>query len=228
MSNSPAKTVLIAGAEGALGRALVQRFVMAGHTVYATYMREKPKDGPAAVQWLQADLSSAASVQKILGELPNGAPRVWVHAAGGFRFAKVAECSEADWDFLMSANLKSLWAVSRTVVPRMAQAGFGRVVWVSSRATLAPAGAGMGPYLASKAGVNALVQALTEETKHLDVTVNAVLPTVIDTPANRRDMPSADFSTWVKTDELAEIIFGLTEPAMNPVRGALLAVAGRV
>jgi NAD(P)-dependent dehydrogenase (short-subunit alcohol dehydrogenase family) len=100
---------------------------------------------------------------------------------------------------------------------------FGRLVFVSSNTARTP-GAGVGVYAASKAGIHALVESLAAENKSTGINVYAVLPGIIDTAANRCDMPDQDFNSWVKTDAIAEVIFALTQPAFDPVRTALIPV----
>ena len=109
----------------------------------------------------------------------------------------------------------------------MKKKNFGRMVFISARSTFQP-GAGVGAYSASKSGLNMLVSSLAEEVKEFNINVNAILPTVIDTPSNRSGMPKADFSKWVKPEQLAEIIFSLTSTWGDPVHGALIPVSGRV
>jgi NAD(P)-dependent dehydrogenase (short-subunit alcohol dehydrogenase family) len=220
------KTVLISGAEGALGSAVVRRFRTAGHPVVATYFRHKPQDSERTegISWVQVDLSDSASVRSALQNLQIDH---LVHCAGGFRFAEADKLSDADLDFLINTNIRSAFYLVRELLPAMKTRNYGRIVFVSSRETLS-ASAGMGPYAASKSGLNMLVSALAAETKKFDINVNAVLPTVIDTPDNRRTMPQADFSAWVSTDQLADVLFALVEPWGKPIHGALIPVAGRV
>jgi NAD(P)-dependent dehydrogenase (short-subunit alcohol dehydrogenase family) len=137
------------------------------------------------------------------------------------------QISDADIDFLINANLKSGLVLARELLPGMKKKNFGRMVFVSARATMAP-GVGVGAYAASKAGLNMLVGSIAEETKEFDINVNAVLPTIIDTPINRSDMPGSDFSKWVKPEEISEIVYSLTSPWGKPIHGALIPVAGRL
>ncbi len=120
-----------------------------------------------------------------------------------------------------------LSSASRAALPYLKAAADGRIVNVGSAAALKP-GAGMGAYGAAKLGVHALTQALAEELKTTAVTVNAVLPSIIDTPTNRADMPDADFSAWVTPEEVARAILWLASEAAGGVTGALLPVSGRV
>ncbi|MBY0472368.1 SDR family NAD(P)-dependent oxidoreductase [bacterium] len=221
------KSALITGAEGALGNHVVNRFLKGGCQVFGTYRpgQALPPLQNSALHWLPLELSKAASVKE--GLAPAAESDVLIHCAGGFRFSLVDQVSDQDLEFLIDANLKSTIFALRQVLPGMKKRGFGRIVLVSARATLA-AGAGMGVYAATKGGINQLVSAVAEEVKGFDININAVLPTIIDTPANRKDMPQADFSKWVAPQDLAEILFDLTQPGFQSVNGALLPVAGRV
>jgi NAD(P)-dependent dehydrogenase (short-subunit alcohol dehydrogenase family) len=220
------KVVLITGADGALGRAVVQSFLKANYKVMATHLTAAKPENTARVEWVQVDLSNPKSVKQILGPL---APQVdvVVHCAGGFRFAPVASFEDQDFDFLINANIKSSFYLAREIIPAMKKRNFGRMIFVSANATRG-ATAGMGPYAASKAAINLLVEALAQEIKSFNINVNAVLPTIIDTPANRKEMPEADFSKWVSPHALAEIILSLAESSGDPINGALIPVAGRI
>jgi NAD(P)-dependent dehydrogenase (short-subunit alcohol dehydrogenase family) len=176
------------------------------------------------MKWLKLDITDSKAVDSALAGLTIDG---LVHCAGGFRFKNVEQTDDADLDFLINVNLRSAFILLRTLIPGMKQRNFGRVVLISSRATLSPP-AGMSAYAASKAGLNALVSSLAEEVKKFDINVNAVMPTVIDTPANRRDMPGADPATWVSPDALAGIIVSLLLPPSQAIHGALVPVAGRV
>ena len=124
-------------------------------------------------------------------------------------------------------NLKTVVISCQAALPHLPQAGGGRIVNVGSLAA-AKAGAGMGAYAASKAGVAKLTEALAEELKDKHITVNAILPSILDTPRNRLDMPKADFSRWVTPTEAAEVIAFLVSDAARAITGALIPVAGRV
>ena len=215
-------TILITGAAGALGSIVAKKFFSSGCEVIATDFAT-PAD-PQKVRWIPIDLSKPESVHTGLAQV--GAVDGLVHCAGGFRFSKLEETSDRDFNFLIQANLSSTFYLLRELLPGMKKRNFGRIVVVSARATLQPP-AGMSAYAASKAGLNALVASVAEEVKSFNININAVLPTILDTPANRHDMPKADFSTWVKTEELAEIIYSLTQPWGKPVNGALIPVVGR-
>lgn len=219
--------VLVTGAEGALGSVVAARFLEAGYAVWATHRPgHAPKKEAAGLNWIPMDLSDSVSVKKGLEGVGEEISHL-AHCAGGFRYFHVEQTPDSELDFLMDSNLRSAFLLCRELIPGMKKRGFGRIVFVSSRATL-QAPAGMAAYAASKAGLNMLTSSLADEVRSFDINVNAVLPSIIDTPANRKDMPKADFSAWVKPEELAEIIFSLTQPWGKPIHGALIPVVGRV
>ena len=149
-----------------------------------------------------------------------------INIAGGFAFEAVAEGDPKTWQRMYMLNVVTALNASRSAIPHLAAAGSGRIVNVGAMGAL-QAGAGMGAYAASKAGVHRLTEALAAEWKGR-ITVNAVLPSTIDTAANRASMPKADFAKWVTPDELANVILFLTSDAASAVTGALLPVSGRV
>jgi len=233
MTMQKPKAVLVTGAEGALGRVVAQRFLDGGCTVFGTHL---PSIASAllpmirGIHWVPADVTDVESVKGMLDAGPgrvNEPLDAVINCVGGFRFKPLEETADHELDFLLNANLKSAILVLRQVLPGMKQRNFGRIVLISARSTLAPTG-GISVYAATKAGLNALTASLADEVKAHDITINAVLPSIIDTPANRKDMPKADFSKWVKPEALAEIIFGLTQEWGKPIHGALIPVAGRV
>ncbi|MEM1349905.1 MAG: SDR family NAD(P)-dependent oxidoreductase [Myxococcota bacterium] len=231
---SDVKRALITGAQGALGSVVTKRFLDAGVEVVGvdqTYDAEGVHNHPelgASFYHLKMDVTDAQAVGDGVAQIEQerGPIDALVHIAGGFRAAPIHELPDRDLDFLLQLNLRSSFLLARAVMGRFRTRGFGRMVFVSSMTTLAP-NAGSSAYAASKAGVNALVRGVADEVKELDVTVNAVLPSIIDTPANREAMSSMDFSTWVPREHLAELIFSFTEPHMASVNGALIPVAAK-
>lgn len=226
MTPQKIETVLVTGAEGALGRVVATKFAQAGCKVIGTHA---PRVSLSAlpqlegVRWLAVDLADSVALRGKFNEPIDAV----IHCAGGFRYAKLDETGDADLDFLIDANLRSTCLLLREIVSGMKRRNFGRIVLVSARATLTP-NAGMSVYCATKAGINALTVAMADELKDFNININALLPSMIDTPANRADMPKADFSKWVKPQELAEIMFSLTQPWGAPINGALLPVSGRM
>ena len=223
--------VLITGAAGALGRSVVTRFVEAGDRVLAVDASDaalaelNPSD---AIAVRRVDLSSTDEVIGLFdaAEAESGVPRAVVHLVGGFRWARFADCSDADWSYLMKLNLETTFRVFRECARRFERAGGGAVVAVSAPAALLGE-AGVGGYAAAKAGVLRMVESLAREMAAFGGRANAVLPGTMDTPANRAAMPDADPSQWASTDAVASVIHFLTTPAASAVNGAAVRVPGR-
>jgi 3-oxoacyl-[acyl-carrier protein] reductase len=174
------------------------------------------------------DLSDAAQAERAIADViaAYGRIDVLINIAGAFAFEMLADSDGKSWETMHRLNLLTALNTSRAAIPHLMKSNAGRIVNIGAIGAL-EAGAGMGPYAASKAGVHRLTEALAAELKG-KVTVNAVLPSTIDTPANRRDMPDADFATWVSPDELASVILFLASDAASAVTGALVPVRGRV
>jgi NAD(P)-dependent dehydrogenase (short-subunit alcohol dehydrogenase family) len=145
---------------------------------------------------------------------------------GGFAFEAVADGDPKTWQRMYALNVMTALNASRAAIPHLISLGTGRIVNIGAMGAL-QAGNGMGAYAASKAGVHRLTEALAAELKG-KITVNAVLPSTIDTAANRASMPKADFTKWVAPKELADVILFLASDAASAVTGALLPVNGRV
>ena len=156
----------------------------------------------------------------------SGGFQVLVNVAGGFRWETLADGDVATWELMFAMNLKTAVVASRAALPYLTAAGGGRIVNIGAGAA-ARAGAGMGAYAASKAGVERLTEALAAELKDRDVTVNAVLPGIIDTPANRASMPKADVTRWVEPEAVADVVVFLASDAARAVTGAAVRVFGR-
>jgi NAD(P)-dependent dehydrogenase (short-subunit alcohol dehydrogenase family) len=174
------------------------------------------------------DLTDLAQARRAMDTAAStlGGIDVLVNIAGGFRWETIADGSLETWDFLYSINLKTALCACKAAVGYL-PADNGRIVNVGAAAA-AKAGTGMGAYTASKAGVAKLTEALAEELKDKGINVNAVLPSILDTPANRADMPKADFTRWVAPEALADVIVFLSTHAARAITGASILVAGRV
>jgi 3-oxoacyl-[acyl-carrier protein] reductase len=223
------KIIVVTGASGALGQVVVKMAQARGASVAA--IDHAAASQAATSQLLQIggiDLTETAQADQAIAAAAAhfGGIDVLINIAGAFSFETVADGDTATWDKMHRLNLLTALNASRAAIPHLVASKAGRIVNIGAIGAL-QAGAGMGPYAASKAGVHRLTEALAAELKG-QVTVNAVLPSTIDTPANRRDMPGADFSKWVRADELAEVILFLAGDAASAVTGALLPVAGRV
>lgn len=223
------KKIAVTGAGGALGSAMVREALKSGARVVAldrSDMGQHAVDG--AVLLGGVDLTSPADTQRALATAAErlGGLDGLVNIAGAFKWEKIATGGTEIWDQLYAINLRTAVNASRAALPFLTHPG-GRIVNVGALAA-AHAGTGMGAYAASKAGVARLTEALAEELKDQGVTVNAVLPSTLDTPANRADMPGADFTRWVKPEALAAVIIFLLSDAAAVITGASIPVAGRV
>lgn len=226
------RRVAVTGAFGALGVAVVRALQAAGARVAAIDRAERPReddDLDAAHELGGVDLADAQAATQALDDAANalGGLDALVNIAGTFRWETVADGSLDTWDLLYSVNLRSAVAASKAATPHLAKNANGRIVNIGANAA-AKAGAGMGAYAASKAGVARLTEALAEELKDRGVTVNAVLPSILDTPANRADMPNAEFDRWVRPAQLADVIVFLLSDRAGAITGASIPVVGRV
>jgi NAD(P)-dependent dehydrogenase (short-subunit alcohol dehydrogenase family) len=226
-------TVLITGASGNLGRAVVAAFAArgrklalldrdAGHLA-ATFGSDDASRMSLACDLLDAD-AVAAAVAKASKQL--GPVGVLCNIAGGFRMGEaVHETSDRTWNFLMDLNVRTLLHTSRAVVPGMLAAGGGAIVNMSAGASV-KGGANMGAYSASKSAVARLTESMAAELREKGINVNCVLPSIIDTPENRKDMPNADPARWVAPADLAEVLVFLCSPAARAIHGVSLPVVG--
>jgi NAD(P)-dependent dehydrogenase (short-subunit alcohol dehydrogenase family) len=223
------KVVVITGALGALGKVVTEEALARGARVAAVdHAPSQIPPAPDRIELGGVDLSDAAQAKKAIDAAAAHFGRLdaLINIAGGFAFETVAEGDPKTWQRMYAINVLTALNASRSALPHLAASRSARIVNVGAIAAL-QAGAGMGPYAASKAGVHRLTEALAAEWKG-KITVNAVLPSIIDTPANRASMAKADFSKWVTPQELAEVILFLASDAASAVTGALLPVSGRV
>jgi NAD(P)-dependent dehydrogenase (short-subunit alcohol dehydrogenase family) len=221
------RRIVVTGALGALGGALVALAAARGWRVagvdYAPARPGRPET-LGGVDLSSPDAAAAAMAQA--AERLGGGIDALACVAGGFAWETIGDGSPATWERMFRLNVGVTLASVQAALPHIAAPG-GAIVLVGAGAAL-KAGAGLGAYGASKAGVHRLAEALAEEQKARGIRVNAVLPSIIDTPANRADMPQADHSAWVTPAELAEVMLFLLAPAASGVTGALLPVSGRV
>jgi NAD(P)-dependent dehydrogenase (short-subunit alcohol dehydrogenase family) len=226
------KVVAVTGGFGQLGQAVARAALDAGAQVAALDRARAPAEGtlPAGLFALgELDLAEPEAAVRALDQVAArfGGLDALVNVAGTFRWETLEKGSLDTWDMLYRVNLRSAVSTSRAALPHLMRRGGGRIVNIGAGAA-AKAGAGMGAYTASKAGVAKFTEALAEELKDRNVTVNAVLPSIIDTPANRADMPDADFTRWVTPRAIAEVIAFLLSEQARAVTGALIPVSGRV
>ena len=223
------KVVVVTGASGALGKVVAELALARGARVAGVdYEASQIAATANRIELGGVDLSDAAQAKKAIDAVASHFGRLdaLVNIAGGFAFEAVAEGDPKTWQHMYALNVLTALNASRSAIPHLAVAGSARIVNVGAIGAL-QAGAGMGAYAASKAGVHRLTEALAAEWKGT-ITVNAVLPSTIDTPANRASMPKADFAKWVTPEELANVILFLISDAASAITGALLPVSGRV
>ncbi len=223
------KVVVVTGASGALGKVVSDMALSRGACLARIdHARSQIADTPDSIVLGGVDLSDAAQSGKAIAAVVAhfGKLDVLINIAGGFAFETVLEGDPKTWQRMYALNLLTALNASRAAIEHLAKSDTGRIVNVGAQAAL-QAGGAMGAYAASKAGVHRLTEALAAEWKG-KITVNAVLPSIIDTTANRASMPKADFSKWVTPKELAEVILFLASDAASAVTGALLPVSGRV
>lgn len=220
--------IAVTGAFGTLGAAVVQAALAAGAEVAAIDRAPVPASLGAAHGFGGVDLADAAAAKEAIDAAAEalGGLDALVNIAGAFRWEPLADGSLDTWDLLYRINLRTAVAASKAALAHLPD-GRGRIVNIGAASAL-KAGAGVGAYTASKSGVMRFTESLAEELKPRGITVNAVLPSIIDTAPNRADMPNADFSRWVKPEALAQVIVFLLSAAAAPVTGALIPVTGRV
>ena len=227
-----ARSVVVTGGTGALGSAVVEAFLAAGDRVVVPWIvpaeaersrsawAEPLRAGRAVL--VEADVAEAAGAARAIEAA--GDVDVLVNGVGGFAGGTHVDATDLEaWDRMYRMNLRSAAACSRAALPRMRARRRGLVVNVASQAALAPP-AGLAAYAASKAGVVALTRSLQEEVARDGIRVAAIVPTTIDTPANRAAMPDADRSAWTPPEKIAGVILWLASDAASTVRGALVPV----
>lgn len=229
------KNVVVTGGTGALGTAVAGRLLAAGANVHipafdaAEVARFAHKDHPGVHVVPDIDLTDEDQVQRFFA----GVGALWasVHIAGGFDMGPLADTSASAFETQMNMNAKTCFLCSREASRHMGEGKDegGRIVNVAARPGLEPRqGAGMVAYTASKAAVAAMTEAMAEELAGRGIWVNAVAPSVLDTPANRASMPDADHASWPKVDEVAATIVHLASPDNGAARGAVVPVYGKV
>jgi len=222
-----AKHAVVTGASGALGRIVCARLVDEGWTVAAIVHGDAARAPAEAELGLSADLASEAKTQAAFEQIAArlGTLHGLANIAGGFAWETIADGRAETWDRLYRLNVRTALNACRAALPRLADGASIVNVGAASAARAEP---GMGAYAAAKSGVARLTESLAAELKPRRIRVNAVLPSIIDTPANRAGMPSADFAKWVTTGELAGAIAFLLSDQASGITGASVPVTGRV
>ena len=224
------RQLVVTGGTGALGAAVVARLLASGANCAIPYVHEAeaqrfPSRGDPNVTLIAVtDLAEETQVARVYADLK---PWASIHIAGGFAAGKVAETGKMALMAQIDSNLTSCFLCCRAAVNAMMTAGGGRIVNVAARPALEwRSGAGMTAYAVAKAGVAALTVALAEEVAKDGILVNAVAPSIMDTPANRKAMPKANFDAWPKVDEVAATILFLASADNRVTRGAIVPVYG--
>jgi len=227
------QTALITGGTGGLGVAVVEEFLAAGWRVTVPWVAESERERLTErerLELVRADLFEPAEVSEAVARAagePEAPLRAVVNLVGGYAAgARVHEAPLEDFEDQFRLNLRPAYLVVQAALPHLIEAGHGAVVLVSSRAALEPF-AGAAGYVASKAAVLAFAKSLAVEYRDDGVRANAIVPSVIDTPANRRSMPDADHDRWVEPAEIARVVRFLCSPESGPTSGATIPVYGR-
>ncbi len=234
--HSEKPVVLISGAAGGLGQAVVPAFASQGVRLAVT---DRNQDGLLALRrhmdWdpqlhlaQAADITRLEDVQSLCDQVVAAYGRldVVVHLAGGFRAGLLHKTAETDWNFLFDLNVRSVHHLAVAAVPIMMRQKQGVILHVASRAAL-HGEPGIGAYGAAKAAVVNLTQSMAAELIEHGIRVNCVLPSILNTPANRQAMPEVDFRNWVEPQSLAKVLLFLASPAARDISGAAIPVYGR-
>lgn len=226
------RAVVVTGGFGVLGSALTRLLLERGAQVAALDLDDVPATLSATSEFLplgKVDLTDIVSAETAMGRVAGtfGHIDAIVNVAGGFAWETFESGSLDTWDRLYQMNVRTAVVSTKAALPHILRAGSGRVVNVSALAAN-KAGLGVSAYAASKAGVSRFTESLAEELKQRSVTVNAVMPSIIDTPSNRADMPDEDHTAWVTPDALSAVIGFLLSAEGQVITGACLPVSGRV
>ncbi|MCW5725506.1 MAG: SDR family NAD(P)-dependent oxidoreductase [Maricaulaceae bacterium] len=229
------KVIAITGAFGVLGSAVAKAAAAADAKTALIDYAEAPSAslksalGDEALFLGGVDLTDESAAKAVIDKAASHFGRLdaLLNIAGGFRWETLEGGAIASWDTLYAMNVKTAACASKAALPHLKASGAGAIVNVGAAGAV-KAGAGMGAYAASKSGVMRLTEALAEEWKGKGVRVNAVMPSIIDTPQNRKDMPGSDPKKWVSPDDLAAVMLFLASDAARAVTGALVPVTGEV
>lgn len=233
------RVAIVTGATGALGRVVAKSMLDQGVKVVATYRTQAAEQeleaflgGPTQeLTTLEADVTNEKSVEELFDQVISkfGRLDILLNIVGAYSGGEdIAHTNVGDWDFMMNVNLKSAFLCSKHALPIMMKQNYGRIVNISARPAIEKRYRSKnGAYSVSKAGVAVLTETIAEEVKKFNINVNAVMPSVIDTPDNRASMPNADKSNWVKPEDISKIISFLVSDDSKVTSGALVPVYGK-
>ncbi len=223
------RIVLITGAKGGLGTFVTQRFLATGAKVVGASRSIAREDFPAPnFDALPVDFTKSAEVTRAIGSVVERYHRldVLVHVLGGFAGGKsVTETDDGTWEQMRDLNLTAAFYVLRAAIPHLRKSGSGRIVAVGSLAAVEPH-AGLGAYVTFKSALVSLVRTVALENRDAGVTANVVLPGTMDTPVNRKAMPAADFSKWLKPADVADLILWLADERASQITGSAVPIDG--
>jgi len=230
------KVVLITGGTGALGQSISLDFLKMGANIIVTYVNDneiksfesKLGDFVKKVMLIKVNLMNEDEVEKLVSDIINANDKIdiLINTVGGYRAGQpVIQINEKDWDLMMNLNLKTAFLISKHVVKEMEKQGQGKVIHVAARSGLKGSG-NDAAYVASKSGILRLVESLSEEVKNENINVNCVLPSIVDSDANRQSMPEEDFSKWVSPSEISKVIAFLASDESNSIHGASIPTYG--
>jgi len=223
------KVVLITGAKGGLGSFVTQRFLSAGAKVIGSSRSISQEDFPQPnFTPLPVDFTKPGAVRDAIESivLRLGRLDVLVHVLGGFAGGQtVAETDDSIWEQMQGLNLTSAFYVLRAAIPHLRKSGSGRIVAIGSLTAVEPH-AGLGAYVTFKAALTTLVRTVALENKDAGLTANVILPGTMDTPANRKSMPSADYSKWVQPQNVADVVLWLADERAGHITGSTISMDG--
>lgn len=227
------RIVLVTGGTGALGSSITKAFVESNATVISSYIHEKEEiliqksENKSSIQLIKSDITKE-EVERLVSIVMDkyGHIDILVNVVGGYIGAKsIVELDEKEWDLMMTMNLKSAFLISKHVTRHMISSKYGKIIHISSKKGLHAEGSDSA-YAVSKSGLIRLVESLSEETKESNINVNCIMPIIIDTQANRKAMPNADFNKWVKPDDLANVVLFLSSEEAKTITGAAIPTFG--
>lgn len=234
--DSVKRVALVTGGTGALGSAVTLELLRSGMRVAVSYLsapeweslEHKAAEYGRNLLGKKVDLTSSVEVERMAAGILSQWERIdfLVALAGGFAAGKSYETDEQTWDRMFNLNLRSLVLPLRAVVPAMIKQNFGRIVTTSSGSILRGGGAGIAAYAVSKGAVRQLSEILADELATFDIHVHCIMPGTMDTEANRKSMPKADFSKWVNTEDVARTIKTLLGDHTRAVRAAVVPILG--
>lgn len=233
MYNFSDQVVLITGAAGNLGSAVAAGFRQAGARLVLMDLRLEKLEA-AYGSWenvllLPADLTNEESINQAVAQAIDEMQQIHILAniAGGFTMGTpVHETSIKTWDFMLNLNARSLFFMSRAIVPQMVRQNWGKIINVAARAGLS-GGANLAAYSVSKSAVIRLTESMSAELKDYNINVNCVMPGTIDTPQNRASMPNADWNRWVTPEAIANLFLFLASDLASAIQGAAIPVYGK-